>query len=128
MENLQIIIEAQKYMISSREQFLKITSIRLPTFLQKSNKIFFLFFSFTVFYPYIVEKVFFFCQTFKIAILMDFHLLRSREYENRVFSNYSVCVPLISITQKQIIAETRNLVIYICMKCGCHRKRFMKMG
>ena len=58
-------------------------------------------------------------QIFEMEILMELHVLRSPESKNHIFSKWSVCayVSVISITQKQNIAETSNLVFYICMIC-----------
>ena len=39
-----------------------------------------------------------------------------------------VCVSVISITQKQITAETSNFVFYICITYRCYLKLFMKIG
>ena len=39
-----------------------------------------------------------------------------------------VCVPNISITQKQFTAEISNLVFYICITSKCYLKLFMKIG
>ena len=47
-------------------------------------------FIFTFSYPYIVEKVLFLNQIFKMEILMDLHVLRSPESENHIFSVWSV--------------------------------------
>ena len=43
---------------------------------------------------------------------MDFHVLRSPEFENHIFTSWSMCmnVCVISITQRQIAVETSNLV------------------
>ena len=75
-------------------------------------------------------------QIFEMEILLDLHVLRSPESENHIFSvwpvcivslcvsmcvpvslslSLCVCVSVISITQKQITAETSNLVLYICI-------------
>ena len=69
---------------------------------------------------------------------MDLHVWRSSESENRIFSVWFVCVcasiclcfcvTVISITQKQITAETWNLVFYICIKYRCFLKLFIKIG
>ena len=39
-----------------------------------------------------------------------------------------VCVYVISITQKQIAAETSNVVFYICIVHRCYLKHFIKIG
>ena len=71
-------------------------------------------------------------QIFEQEILMDLHVLRYLESENHIFSVCSVCmcvrVSLISITQKQIAAETSNLVFYICIRHKCDLKLFIKIG
>ena len=59
-------------------------------------------------------------QIFEMEILNDLHVLRTPKSENHIFSVWSVCmcvcvcacVSVISITQKQITAETSNLVFY----------------
>ena len=78
-------------------------------------------------YPYMVEKMFL-GQIFKIEILINIQVLRSPEFGNCIFSGWSVCVRVISITLKQIIAKTSNLVFYICIICWCYLKLFMKLG
>ena len=66
-----------------------------------------------------VKKILFQGQIFEIEILMDLHAMRTPESENHIYSVWSVCmcvcvcVSLISITQKQITAETPNLIFYI---------------
>ena len=57
----------------------------------------------TFYYPYMVEKVLILSQILKMEILIDLHVLRSPESENRIFA-VGLCVSLISITQKQAIA------------------------
>ena len=59
---------------------------------------------------------------------MDLHVLKPSESENNIFSVWSVCVSVISITQKQITAETSNLVFYICIMRRCYLKLFMKIA
>ena len=44
------------------------------------------------------------------------------------FSDWSAFVSVIIITQKQIIAETSNLVFRICIPCKCYLKLFMMIG
>ena len=78
---------------------------------------------------------------------MDLHVLRYPEPENHIFSKWSVCmcvcvcvsetvclcvrasvcVSVISITQKQITAETSNFVFYICIMYKCYLKLFIKI-
>ena len=69
---------------------------------------------------------------------MDLHVLWPPESENPIFSIWSmcvcmriracVCVCVISITEKQIAAETSNFVLYICIMCKCYLKLFIKIG
>ena len=56
--------------------------------------------------PYIVEKEPFWGQVFEMEILMDWHVSRSPESENDIYSGFCVWVSAISISQKQITAET----------------------
>ena len=59
-----------------------------------------------------VEKALFLSQIFEMEILIDLHIWgRLPESENHISSGCSVSVT--SITLKQIIAETTNLVVYI---------------
>ena len=51
------------------------------------------------------EKILFLGQIFEMEILMDLHVLRPPESKIHIF----ICVCVISITQKLIIAETLNL-------------------
>ena len=74
----------------------------------------------------IVEKILFFGQIFEIEILVDLHVMRTSEYEKHICSIWFVCVSVISITQKQIIAGTLNLVFYICILHRCYFKLFYK--
>ena len=93
-------------------------------------------------------------QIFEMDILMDLHVLRSPESENLPFVCMYVClcacvsvclfvcvcmrvcvyvcacmcVYVISISQKQIAAESSNLVFYICIICKCDLKLFIKIG
>ena len=53
-----------------------------------------------------VEKELFWGQIFKLEILIDLHVLKSSESESHIFSVWSACVSVISITQKQITAES----------------------
>ena len=59
-----------------------------------------------------VEKVLFWGQIFEVKILMDLHALRFPQPQNQNILRL-VYVSVISVTQKQIIAETRNLLFYI---------------
>ena len=64
---------------------------------------------------------------------MDLHVLKSPNPENHIFSGWSkcVCLSVINITQKQIIAEILNLAFYIfnMLLFGviCYLKQFMKI-
>ena len=79
-----------------------------------------------------------FGQIFEMEILMDLHVLRSSKSENYISSGWSLCmcvcvsacvsVSVISITQKQITAETSNLVLNISIIYRCFLKYFMKIG
>ena len=77
-----------------------------------------------------VEKVLFLGQIFEMEVLMDLHVLRFSEFENHIFSSWPVCVisSVISITQKEITAETSNLVFNICITYRCNLKLFIKIG
>ena len=65
-----------------------------------------------------VEEVPFYDQIFQMKILVDLRGMRAPEFENHIFSVWSVCMyvyvrvceSVISITQKQITAETLNLI------------------
>ena len=57
---------------------------------------------------------------------MDLNILRSPESENHIFSIWFVYVSVISITQKQIIAESSNLVFYNCIVGRCYLKLFKR--
>ena len=69
---------------------------------------------------------------------MDLHVLRPPEYENHIFSEWSVCVcvcvclyacvSVISITQKVITAETSNWVFNISIIYRCYLNLFIKIG
>ena len=80
----------------------------------------------------VVEKVLFWGPIFEMKILKDLLAMRSPESENKIFNVWSVCVrvclSVISITQKQITAETSNLVFYICIMYRCYLKLFVKIG
>ena len=58
-----------------------------------------------------------------------FTCLRSPESKNHIFRAWSVCVYLsvINITQRQIMAENPNLVLYICIMRKCNLKLFYKV-
>ena len=53
---------------------------------------------------------------------MDLDGLRFPESENHIFGVWSVCVSVVSITKKQLTAETSKLVY------RCDLKSFMKIG
>ena len=80
------------------------------------------------------RKILFLGQIFEMEILMDFLVLRFHKSENHIFSSWSVCmyvyvsVSVISLTQKQITAETSNLIFYIFVIYRCCLKLFMKIG
>ena len=59
--------------------------------------------------PYMVKKVLFSDQISETEILMDLLVLRSPKSKNYTFNCRSICVSVISITLKQITAETPNL-------------------
>ena len=77
-----------------------------------------------------VEKGLFLSQIFKIEILKDLHVLRAPVFENHIFSGWYACVfvPVNSITQKQVIAETSNMAFYICAIGRCYLRLFIKIG
>ena len=64
-----------------------------------------------------VKEVLFLGQIFEMEISMDWHVMRTPESKNRIFSVWSLCVcmSVISITQKQIIVEASKLLLYICI-------------
>ena len=63
-----------------------------------------------------VEKVLFSGQIFGMVILMDLLVLSSFESENYTLAAVMcACVSVTSIVQKQIAAETSNLVFYTCI-------------
>ena len=94
----------------------------------------------------------FLSQIFEMEILMDLDILRLPEFENHIFSVWSVCMSVcvrvsvcpcicvsvceslcvclsvISITQKQITAESSNLTFYVSIICRCYLKLFIKIG
>ena len=64
---------------------------------------------------------------------MDLHVLRPPESENHIFSVWSyvcvsVCVSVISISQKQMTADSSNLAFYICIIGRYCLKLFIKIG
>ena len=69
-----------------------------------------------------VEKVLFLGQVYEMVILMDLHRLKIPESKNYIFSAWSVCmcvfVSVISITEKQITAET-SILIHISTFVSC---------
>ena len=67
---------------------------------------------------------------FRNGGLMNGHVLRTLESENHIFSDCSLCVcaSVIIIIQKQIAAETSNLIFNICIMCRCYLKLFIKTG
>ena len=67
---------------------------------------------------------------------MGLHILRPPESENYIIRVWFVCmcaclfvcVPVISITQKQIAAESSNLAFFICIIGRCYLKLLIKFG
>ena len=61
---------------------------------------------------------------------MHLHILRSFEFENHIFSGWTVFMSMrvcaISITEKQITAESSNLAFYIYIICRYYLKLFSK--
>ena len=54
-----------------------------------------------------VEKVLLLLgQIFEMEISMVLRVLRSPEFEKHIFTEWSACMRVISITQKQIVSET----------------------
>ena len=68
-----------------------------------------------------VEKLLFLNQIFELEISMDLHVLGSTEFKNHICIDWSVCMSVyasaISIIQKQVVAETVNLIFKICIIC-----------
>ena len=67
-------------------------------------------------------------RIFEMDILVELFVLRSPETEKRIFrgwSVYLVCVTVIGITPKQIVAEVIGFHIYII--CKCYLNLFMKI-
>ena len=106
-----------------------------------TSEIFFICHIFLSFFPLIRELIFFtfsypcngrgsiiFVLIFKIEILMDLHVVKSPESENHIFNAWSVCVSVISITQKQITAKASNLVFYICITYRCSLILYINIG
>ena len=68
-----------------------------------------------------------------VSNLLDFDAFTHfevNEFENHIFNGWSVCASdsVISITPKQIIAKTPNLVFYICIISRCYLKLYIKIG
>ena len=72
----------------------------------------------------------YYIKIFEIENLMDLHTHRAPESKNHAFSGWSVCLcaclSVISINQKQIIAEILNLLFQTCVILKCHLKLFLK--
>ena len=101
------------------------------------------------FYLYLKKKIsyIYFCvcvSNFRFwEILIALHVLRSHKSKNHIFGFWSVCtciyvpayvsvcvlecVSVISITQKQIIAEAPNMVFYICIIYRCYMNFFIEV-
>ena len=76
-----------------------------------------------------LEKVFckFWIEISKWIFLCIYTLWGPLNPKN-TFLVLGLCVSVISINQKQITAETSNLVFYICIIYRCYLKLFMKIG
>ena len=81
--------------------------------------------TFTLIYPYVAKKVLFFGQRF-------WWIYKSRGPLNQKITflvvGLFVCESVISITQKQTIAETSYLILYIFIIWRSYLKLFMKIG
>ena len=78
-----------------------------------------------------VGKILFFCSNFHNGDFDAFTCYEDSESKKSPFQWFvcvHVCVPFISITQKQVTAKTQNLVFYICIICMCYLKIFIKIG
>ena len=103
-------------------------------------KIFFLSFFFSFFfifsYQYIVEKVLFWKSNFRNGDFDGFTLFWDALIQEITFLASSmyirmcvcVCVPAVSVIQKQITVETSNSIYYIGIICRYNLKLFMKIG
>ena len=74
-----------------------------------------------------VEKVLFLGQIFGMEILMDLHVMKFPKFENHIFSVWSVYLFVCYQHQKQIAAETSNLIFYICTIYRYYLKHFIKI-
>ena len=85
---------------------------------------------FTFSYLYMAEKVLLLGQIFEMEILMNLHVLWFSESQYHIFSVWSVymCMSVISLTQKQITAESSNLIFYICIMYKRYLEPFIKIG
>ena len=72
-----------------------------------------------------VEKELFLGRIFEMEILMDLQILWDPKSENYIFSSYSACPSVFSITQKLITAETSRFMFYNCIIYGYYLKLFM---
>ena len=73
-------------------------------------------------YPYKEEKVLFLGHFFDMEILMNLQVLMSSKSKKHIFTVH------INITQKCIVAETSNLVFYVCIISRCHLKHFINIA
>ena len=55
---------------------------------------------------------------------MDLHVSKSAKSNNNIFNGWCIHLFVISITPKQIITDTPNLVFYISIICRRHLKPF----
>ena len=83
--------------------------------------------------PCTVRKLLFAKQISEIEIWWT---LKSPKYINHILTGLPVricvcvwiCVTFISITQKQIVAETLNSILFVCMICRWYLILFVKIG
>ena len=75
----------------------------------------------------VFRKIF---SKFRIWFIYTFWGLRNPNITFLMISLYGICVCVffICITQKLIVAETLNLVFYICIIYRCYLKLFMNIG
>ena len=66
-------------------------------------------------------------QTFEMEILKDLHALKSPESEITFLAVGQYTYVSYQQFQKQIPAETLNLVFYICIICRFYLKHFMEI-
>ena len=75
-----------------------------------------------------VQKVLFLCQISEIEILMYLHVLKPTDFKNYIISGLTKCVSVFSVTQKQFIVGTLNLILYKCVIQTHILKIFVKIG